>query len=60
VPARSQTLDGKAAGIVVGDHLDVVGSFEGGTGANVMRSGANFTGSDFEALWGDIANSLEP
>ena len=60
VPARSQTLDGKAAGIVVGDHLDVVGSFDGGTGANVMRSGANFTGRDFEALWGDIANSLGP
>ncbi len=59
VPARSQTLDGKAAGIVVGDHLDVVGSFDGGTGANVMRSGANFSGSDFEALWGDVANSLE-
>jgi hypothetical protein len=52
VPARSQTLDGKAAGIVVGDHLDVVGSFDGGNGVNVMRSGANFSGRDFESALG--------
>jgi hypothetical protein len=58
VPARSQTLHGVATGMVLGDHLDVVGSFDGGTGANVMRSGSKFTGERFEALWRDIATHL--
>jgi triacylglycerol lipase len=59
VPARSQTLEGKAKGIIVGDHLDVVGSYDGGSGANIMRSGSNFTGDRFEALWNDIARWLQ-
>jgi hypothetical protein len=58
VPTRSQTIDGAAAGIVVGDHLDVVGSFDGGPGANVMRSGAHFDGDRFVALWTEIAKHL--
>jgi hypothetical protein len=58
VPTRSQTIAGEAAGVVLGDHLDVVGSFDGGSGANVMRSGAGFTGHRFDALWADIAKRL--
>jgi len=58
VPVRSQTLHGEATGIVLGDHLDVVGSFDGGSGANVMRSGSNFTGERFEKLWRGIAGYL--
>jgi hypothetical protein len=59
VPTRSQTLSGQATGIVLGDHLDVVGSYDNGPGANVMRSGAGFTGHRFDALWTDIAKRLE-
>jgi hypothetical protein len=59
VPTRSQTLSGQATGIVLGDHLDVVGSYDNGPGANVMRSGAGFTGHRFDALWTGIAKRLE-
>jgi triacylglycerol lipase len=59
VPTRSQTLSGRATGIVFGDHLDVVGSYDGGPGANVMRSGADFNGDRFDALWTDIAKRLQ-
>ena len=59
VPTRSQTLEDKAQGIVLADHLDVVGSFEGGTGADVMRSGSGFDQKLFEELWCDIAARLK-
>jgi hypothetical protein len=58
VPTRSQTLDGAAAGIVLADHLDVVGSFHGGSGADVMRSRSNFTRGDFVDLWTDVAGII--
>jgi hypothetical protein len=58
VPTRSQTIKGTAAGVVLGDHLDVVGSFDGGSGANVMRSGARFKKDRFEKLWTEIAGKL--
>jgi len=55
VPTRSQTLDGRAKLVVLADHLDVVGSFRGGSGADVMRSGSNFSATEFAQLWSDIA-----
>jgi hypothetical protein len=55
VPTRSQTLDGKAERVVLADHLDVVGSFSGGTGADVMRSHSNFDAQEFRELWLGIA-----
>jgi hypothetical protein len=58
VPTRSQTIDGKAARIVLGDHLDVVGSFRHGSGADVMRSRCDFAMSTFEKLWTEIAAVL--
>ena len=58
VPARSQTIAGEAAAIVLGDHLDVVGSFQGGRGANIMRSGADFETDRFRTLWQDVARRL--
>jgi hypothetical protein len=58
IPTRSQTLGGVAEGIVLGDHLDVTGSFPGGTGADVMRSGAGFRGPRFAAFWTDVARHL--
>jgi hypothetical protein len=61
VPARSQLLDGGIlAGRVFADHQDVVGSFKGGGGADVMKSGANFGQGAFTELWTDIANRLVP
>jgi hypothetical protein len=58
VPARSQTLDGSPARIVLADHLDVVGSFQGGTGADVMRSHADFNKTSFAELWWDVADRI--
>lgn len=60
VPAGAQTLDGKAAGIVAGDHLDVVGHFESPTyqGTTVFKSGADFDERRFEALWDAVAAIL--
>jgi len=58
VPARSQSLGRDVAGVVLGDHLDVVGSFPGGKGANVMHSNAGFDRARFRDLWNDIAKTL--
>jgi triacylglycerol lipase len=59
VPVTSQTLDGKPAGVVLGDHLDVTGHFENnGDSLNVFKTGANFDKSRLDALWKHIANNL--
>jgi hypothetical protein len=54
----SQTLNGSAAGIVLGDHLDVTGHFEDGRQRNVFKTGADFTEQNLVTLWSHIANSL--
>ena len=56
VPAGSQTVGRLAAGIVHGDHLDVVGHFdaEGGSGT-FFKSGAGFDRERFAALWRAVA-----
>jgi len=59
VPAWSQTLDGRATGIVLGDHLDVIGHYEA-MGATFLRSGSRFDEARFDALWTEIANTLPP
>lgn len=56
VPAWSQTLDGRAAGLVLGDHLDVVGHSEA-AGATFLRSGSNFDEARFRALWAQVAQA---
>ena len=57
VPTWSQTLDGRAAGLVVGDHLDVIGHYET-AGATFLRSGSNFDDARFQALWSLVAQAL--
>ena len=57
VPAWSQTLRGEAAGIVLGDHLDVIGHYES-VGATFLRSGSDFDDARFRALWSDVAASF--
>lgn len=57
VPAWSQTLAGDAAGIVLGDHLDVIGHYES-VGATFMRSGSDFDDGRFRALWSEVAKSF--
>jgi triacylglycerol lipase len=57
VPAWSQTLDGRAAGIVLGDHLDVIGHYES-AGATFLRSGSSFDDAHFRALWEQIGREL--
>ncbi len=61
VPAASQTVDGRATGIVAGDHLDVVGHFESPTfdGTTVFKSGADFDDDRFAALWNAVAAVLQ-
>ena len=54
VPAWSQTLRGEAAGIVLGDHLDVIGHYES-QDATFLRSGSSFDDARFRALWAEIA-----
>ena len=58
VPAWSQTLDGAAAGIVLGDHLDVIGHYES-QGATFLRSGSDFDDARFRALWTAVADALQ-
>jgi triacylglycerol lipase len=58
VPARSQSLERDVAGVILGDHLDVVGSFPGGQGANVMHSRAGFDKARFRDLWDAVARTL--
>ena len=57
VPAWSQTLDGQAMGIVLGDHLDVIGHYES-EHATFLRSGSDFDDARFRALWGQIGRAL--
>lgn len=59
VPAWSQTLDGRADGIVTGDHLDVIGHYEA-AGATFLRSGSQFDDARFRALWARVAARLSP
>ncbi len=54
VPAWSQTLDGRAAGLVAADHLDVIGHYDG-AGMTFMRSNSGFGDEHFTALWRRIA-----
>jgi triacylglycerol lipase len=58
VPAWSQTLDGEAAGLVLGDHLDVIGH-SAAAGATFLRSGSNFDESRFRALWTQVALAVD-
>jgi hypothetical protein len=57
VPAWSQTLRGEAAGIVLGDHLDVIGHYES-QGATFLRSGSDFDDARFRALWSEVARVI--
>jgi hypothetical protein len=59
VPAWSQTLDGRAAGMVLGDHLDVIGHYEG-AGATFLRSGSGFDDGRFRALWREVGQCILP
>lgn len=59
VPVWSQTLDGRAAGIVLGDHLDVIGHYEA-AGATFMRSGSRFDDARFRALWEQVGRCILP
>lgn len=54
VPAWSQTLDGRAAGLISADHLDVIGHYDG-AGMTFMRSNSGFGDDHFNALWRRIA-----
>jgi triacylglycerol lipase len=60
VTSSSQTVDGTAAGIVAGDHLDVVGHFASKRfpGVTVFRSGSGFDDARFDALWKAIASDV--
>jgi hypothetical protein len=60
VPAASQTLDGRARGLVFADHLDVVGSYRGARrdGQTVFDSGAKFDDARMEALWMSVADVI--
>jgi pimeloyl-ACP methyl ester carboxylesterase len=59
VPAWSQTLEGRAAGIVLGDHLDVIGHYEA-AGATFLRSGSRFDDERFRALWEQVGRCILP
>ena len=59
VPSSSQTLAGKAHGVVLADHLDVVGHFDGpGGGGTFFKSGASFDAARFGALWSAVADAI--
>ena len=59
VPASSQALDPRhPSRIVLGDHLDVVGHFEGKRNTTIFKCGASFGRREFAALWTDIARAL--
>jgi hypothetical protein len=52
VPSASQSLDENVAGLVYGDHLDVVGHYRGMHGGEtVFDSGARFDDERMTALW---------
>jgi len=58
VPASSQTLDGRAARLVLADHLDVIGHFEWRWNTTLFKSGAGFGRREFMALWRFVAEAL--
>jgi hypothetical protein len=58
VPASSQTLGGRAARIVLADHLDVIGHFEGRWNTTLFKSGAGFGQREFAELWRFVADAL--
>jgi len=58
VPASSQTLGGRAACIVLADHLDVIGHFEGRWNTTLFKSGAGFGQREFAELWRFVAEAL--
>jgi len=59
VPIGSQTPNGRAEGLVLGDHLDVVGHFEGeGGGGTFFKSGAGFDEACFEAFWDWVGRAI--
>jgi hypothetical protein len=45
-------------GIVLGDHLDVIGHYES-EHATFLRSGSDFDDARFRALWGQIGRALK-
>jgi hypothetical protein len=57
VPAWSQTVAGVAEGIVLGDHLDVIGHYES-RNATFLSSGSRFDDARFRSLWQSIGRSL--
>ena len=57
MPAWSQTLDGRAEGIVLGDHLDVIGHYEA-AGATFLKSGSKFDDNRFRSLWERVGRAL--
>jgi triacylglycerol lipase len=61
VPAASQSLDGRAEGLVFGDHLDVVGHYPGPEhgGITVFDSGASFDDARMSALWSAIGDRID-
>lgn len=58
VPASSQTVSGEAAGIVLADHEDVIGHFDGQENTTLFKSGSGFTRARFARLWADVAARL--
>lgn len=58
VPSSSQTVDGVAAGVVLADHEDVIGHFDGQENTTVFKSGSGFTYARFARLWSDIGGRL--
>jgi len=58
VPVSSQTLRGRAARLVLADHLDVIGHFERRGNTTLFKSGADFGQREFEALWRFVAEAL--
>jgi hypothetical protein len=59
VPSSSQALDARRPSrVVVADHLDVIGHFEGRRSSTIFKCGAAFGRREFQALWTDIARAL--
>lgn len=59
VPSASQSLDENVAGLVYGDHLDVVGHYRGMHGGEtVFDSGASFDDERMTALWTAVGDLI--
>ncbi len=58
VPVSSQTLHGRAARLVLADHLDVIGHFESRWNTTLFKSGAEFGQQEFTTLWRFVADAL--